>query len=309
LTQFGLESQVRDNLHLFSRYRMEGAMSGERGQATIGLKNRFQVSEDLTSTFTAEKLSTVSGLKTDDYTAFTTGWLYTPGRKLYKVKGDYEIRLEPQRYKHLLALGAIKKISERWSGLLKGDLWYTDEKNDIDRVKGGATAGFSYRPRISGPLTLLSLLKTNYEKNSPAHPGAVDKEFVLMTEANYVLDSRWELEGKFASRWVKNTFNLYTASSSTFMYQAQLIRLLGDRYDISLSARVVHQRETGTVRYGGGMEAGRIMARNIWVGAGYDFGGHRDEDSAINEFTRNGLHIGMKWKFNEKLLEYFQAGK
>ncbi len=306
-TQIGLESSVNENLNLFSRYRVEGAMSGERGQATIGLKNRFRLSDALTSTFAVEKLATVSGSRTDDFTSFASGWLYTP-EEGYKLKADYELRLEPDRRKHLVGIGGLKKLNENIAGLIKGDLWYCDEKSQLDRVKGSSTAGLSYRPEKTGPLTILSLFKTSYEKNSPSHPGAVDRDVTLMAEANYALNDLWELEGKLAGRWVQNCFKSYTASSSTFLYQFQVIRIIGSKWDVGMSARIVNQVETSTVRYGGGIEAGRIVAENIRVEAGYDFGGHRDGGTEINDFTRNGFHVGVKMKFNEKLLEYFHAG-
>ncbi|MCK4235575.1 MAG: hypothetical protein KAX38_00555, partial [Candidatus Krumholzibacteria bacterium] len=308
LTQLGLESNVSENLHLFSRYRLEGAMSGERGQASIGLKNRFRISEDLTATFSAEKLATVSGRRTDDFLALATGWLYTPAKKDYRLKGDYEIRLEPERRKHLAGLAGLKKLGERWSALAKGDLWFSDEKSELDRVKGGSTVGLSFRPKVTAPLTLLSLVKANYEKNSPAHPGAVDRELLTSIEANYVVNSRWEIEGKLAGRWVRNAFKSYTASASTFLYQAQVIRVIGGSWDVGLTARIVQQRETHTVRYGGGLELGRLMAENIWLGVGYDFGGHDDGDVAINDFRRSGFHLRLRLKFNEKIMKYFHSG-
>jgi uncharacterized repeat protein (TIGR01451 family) len=308
LTQAGLESRISEDLDLYTRYRAEGAVSGERGQAIVGLKNRFRLSEALTSTFSAEKLSTVSGTASDDYTALATAWLYTPPDGLYKLKGDYEIRIEPERLKHLLGLAGLRRLGERWAGLLKGDLWYSNEEIEDDRVKGDATVGASFRPKESGPLTLFSLMKTRYEKNSPAHPGAVDKDLVVMTEANRVIDSRWEVEGKVAGRWVKNTFKSYTASTASFLYQAQVIRKFAGRWDATFAGRMVHQRETGTVRFGGGLQLGRIFAENVWIGCGYDFGGHRDADTPVNDFDRNGFHVGMKLKFNEKILEYFHNG-
>ena len=315
LTQLGIESRVTENLHLFSRYRLEGAMSGERGQATIGLRNRFRVSRDLSGTVSFEKTATVSGAQAGDFTSFATGWIYTPAEKDYRLKGDYEIRLEPDRRKHLAGVGWLKRLSERWAGLLKGGLWYNDEKRDKDGVKGSGTIGLSFRPRAAGRLNLLALLRTHYEKNSPAHPDGVDKELIASIEANYIVNTRWELEGKVAARWVNNTFDtysattlerkLYMASSSSFLYQAQVIRILGSKWDIRLVGRVEQQRETHTIRYGGGLELGRLIAENLWLGVGYDFGGHEDRDASINDFRRSGFHVRLRLKFSEKLEKYF----
>jgi uncharacterized repeat protein (TIGR01451 family) len=306
LTQLGIESAINENLSAYSRYRMEGAMSGERSQAMVGVKNRFRLTPGLTSTLSVEKLATVSGMDLEDFTAFATEWLYTPIGKDYKVRGGYEIRLENERTKHLIGVAALKRISETWAGLIKADAWYSDEDAAMDQSKCSGRLGFSYRP-ASGPLTVLSMIKGAYEKNSPAHPEGIDKALTIMTEANYHMNDRWELEGKVVGRWVENSFRYLTVSSSSYMYQTQLIRLFGRAWDVSVAGRVVQQIETGTLRYGGGIEAGRIIRENVWVGAGYDFGGHRDAGTEINEFTQNGFHIGIKLKFDEKLLGYFNG--
>jgi len=306
LTQLGIESAITENLSAYSRYRMEGAMSGERSQAMVGLKNRFRLAPGLTSTLSIEKLATVSGIDLEDFTALVTEWLWTPPGRDYKVSGGYEVRFENVRTKHLGGLAALKRLSETWSGLIKTDAWYSDETSGRDQMKASGRLGFSYRPAY-GALSLLSMIKGTWEKNSPAFPGGVDKALTVMNEANYHLSDRWEVEGKLVCRWARNTFRDYTVSSSTFMYQAQLIRLFGKAWDVSVAGRVVQQTETGTTRYGGGIEAGRIVRENVWVGAGYDFSGHRDSGAEINEFTRNGFHIGIKVKFDEKLLKYFHG--
>jgi hypothetical protein len=285
---------------------MEGAMSGERAQAMIGIKNRFRLAPGLTSTLAVERLSTVSGSDLEDFTSIVSDWLYTPPGRDYKISGGYEIRLEKERTKHHAGIAALKRLSMRWSGLLKVDAWLSDEDVGMNQVKGSGKLGFAYRP-ASGRLSVLTMLKGVYEKNSPAHPRGVDKALTFMTEANYHLCDRWEVEGKFVGRWVENTFRLLTASSSTYMYQAQLIRIFGGVWDVNLSARAVRQMETATTSYGGGIEVGRMVRENVWVGAGYDFGGHIDVDTEENEFAQNGFHIGMRLKFDEKLLGWFRT--
>jgi hypothetical protein len=309
LTQFGVESNITEGMQAYSRYQLEGAMSGERGQATMGIKNRFAVAEDLTATVAVEKLATVSGDAMEDYFSIATGALYTPPQKDYRMKGNYELRLEPVRVKHLAEVAAVRRLSERWSVLGKGDLWFSDEEREDNHVKGSSTLGFSLRPRSARAIEILSMLKTVYEKNSPAHPGAADTEVLGSVEATYAPSAAWELEGKLAARRVENTFRDYAASASAVMYQAQATRVFARKWDVALTARVVRQRETATTSYGGGLEIGRLVAGNLWVGAGYDFGGHRDRDASVNSFERSGFHLGMRVKFNEKIMEYFDGGR
>jgi uncharacterized repeat protein (TIGR01451 family) len=307
LTVLGVESSITESMTAYSRYQLDGAMSGERGQATMGIKNRFRLSDDFTATVAAERLATVSGARTDDYLSLSTGALYTPPRRDYRVKGDYEIRFEPDRRKHLLGLAALRRLDERWSFLLKGDLWFSDEKREADHVKGSSMLGVAMRPKTASALSLFALLKSGYEKNSPAHPEAVDRELVSSIEANYKPSEAWELEGKCAARWVRNSFRDYEAAASAVMYQAQVIRIIGARWDAGLKGRIVDQRETGTYSYGGGIELGRLVADNVWAGVGYDFGGHEDRDASINSFATNGFHVGVRLAFDEKIMNYFHG--
>jgi len=308
LTQLGLESNVTAGLEVYSRYQLEGAASGERGQATMGIKNRFALAEGLTATASMEKLATVSGTRADDYLSIATGALYTPKDRDYRVKGDYELRLEPLRSKHLGELAGVKRLNDRWSVLAKGDLWFSDEKREESHVKGSTTLAFSLRPRSARTLTFLSLVQSRYEKNSPAHPGAVDNEVLTSIEANWTPDPVWELEGKLAARRVANSFRDCAANASAFMYQAQAIRVIAKKWDVALKARVVYQRETATASYGGGFEIGRLVASHLWAGAGYDFGGHDDPGAPVNGFAESGFHVGMRVKFDEKIMNYFYGG-
>ncbi|HMA75730.1 MAG TPA: hypothetical protein VKO43_00310, partial [Candidatus Krumholzibacteriaceae bacterium] len=210
-TLLGAESKITRNLNVYSRYSLEGAMSGKRGQAVIGLNNRFSFSDDFSGTVAAERLSTVSGIEKNDFTSLSVSGNYTPDKKDYRLKGDYEIRFDNDRTKHLFSAGGIKRMDERWSGLTRGDIWFSDEDNKTDRVKASSTLGLSLRPESADALVLLAFLKTRYEKNSPAHPGGVDKELLLSTEAVYDLNGGWKLEGKVAAKWVRNTFRKYSA--------------------------------------------------------------------------------------------------
>jgi hypothetical protein len=251
----------------------------------------------------------VSGDRDEDYLSLSTSALYTPRAGDYRLKGNYEIRLEPERRKHLAELAALKRLSEQWAFLVKGDLWFSDEKREGDHVKGSSTIGLSVRPREGGPLTLLSLVKSQYEKDSPAHPGAVDREILSSLEADYRPNLTWELEGKLAARWISNSFRGLAADASAFMYQTQIVRTIAEKWDAGLTGRLVYQKETRTLSYGGGIEVGRLAAHDLWVGAGYDFGGHDDREESINSFARNGFHVGIRLKFDEKIMSYFYGDR
>lgn len=307
LTQIGVESNLTERLQAYTRYQLEGAMGGERSQAVFGIKERFALAEDVAATVAIEKLATVSGEANDDHCSIAANAAFTPADGSYRAKGSYEIRLEPDRRKHLAELAGLRRMSERLALLAKGDLWFADEKIERNQVKASALVGCSVRPAGADALTVLSLARCAYEERTPAHPDGIDRELLASVEAVYRVGRDWELEGKIAARRVENTFRDCTVGATAFLYQAQVVRSFAGAWDASATARIVRQSETRTTSYGGGVEIGRVMAENLWAGVGYDFGGREDAGNADNAFSSRGFHVGMRLAFNERIMRYFEG--
>jgi len=305
LSQFGIESDRSKPLELYTRYRMEGSVSGERGMAIAGMKEKFRVNDDVLCTFTMEKQTTLSGQSLNDYFSIATGCSYIPSDRNYRVKYNYELRVESQRYKHLAGIAGMKKHSDRLSYLFKGELWFDDEKVEDNRVKGKAELAMALRPNGYDRLAVFSLLRSNYEKNSPAHPGCVDKELLFTVEANYSLSSSLQVEGKFAGRWLRKAFRSLVSDASTYLYQGEIIRVFGGVWDLRLRGRVVHQVESHSIALGSAIEVGHALTDAIWLGVGYDFARRSVEVSSINDYTVGGVFVRMRCKFTEKLMERF----
>ena len=307
LSQFAIEQSRSSGLSAYSRYRLEGAASGERGMAIMGLKEAFSLTSALSGTISMEKQATVSGSATDDFFSVGSACLYTPKDADYKLKGNYEARVEKGRVKHLAGIAGLTRSSRRTACLFKGDLWFDDERVEPNRIKGSWTAAFATRPRSSDRLAVFSLLKGAYEHNSPAHPDAVDKDVLLSIEVNYAFSPDWQVQGKVAGKWAKKTFKEFTNGSSTYLYEGELIRAIGSKWDVRLKGRFVHQIETRSLRFGSGIEIGRVAAEGLWLGVGYDCSGQRDSLTPENEFTSRGLYVRMRYKFTEKILGLFNG--
>ncbi|OQX83167.1 MAG: hypothetical protein B6D63_06650, partial [Candidatus Latescibacteria bacterium 4484_7] len=211
------------------------------------------------------------------------------------------------RVKHLAGIAGLTRSSRRTACLFKGDLWFDDERVEPNRIKGSWTAAFATRPRSSDRLAVFSLLKGAYEHNSPAHPDAVDKDVLLSIEVNYAFSPDWQVQGKVAGKWAKKTFKEFTNGSSTYLYEGELIRAIGSKWDVRLKGRFVHQIETRSLRFGSGIEIGRVAAEGLWLGVGYDCSGQRDSLTPENEFTSRGLYVRMRYKFTEKILGLFNG--
>ena len=78
------------------------------------------------------------------------------------------------------------------------------------------------------------------------------------------------------------------------------------QWDMSVLASGLFGSTGGTRQAGAGVEIGYAIATNLWVSAGYNFLGFRDDELSGADYTAKGGFIRMRYKFDEALLE---AGK
>jgi len=60
---------------------------------------------------------------------------------------------------------------------------------------------------------------------------------------------------------------------------------------------------TSSRQYGIGLEVGYLVTTNLWVSAGYNFFGYRDDDLAGTDHTAKGPYVRLRYKFDEQLFE------
>ncbi|MEM7768391.1 MAG: hypothetical protein AAF253_13035 [Pseudomonadota bacterium] len=61
----------------------------------------------------------------------------------------------------------------------------------------------------------------------------------------------------------------------------------------------MHTTATGTSEYSIGPSIGFSPKENIWASVGYNVTGFRDEDFQAAEYTREGLYLKFRLKFDE----------
>jgi len=58
-------------------------------------------------------------------------------------------------------------------------------------------------------------------------------------------------------------------------------------------------------QYGLGLEVGYLLTSNLWLSAGYNFFGFKDDDLAGTDYTNRGVYVRLRYKFDEDVF----AGK
>ena len=71
------------------------------------------------------------------------------------------------------------------------------------------------------------------------------------------------------------------------------------KWDIGLAASGLFGDQGHSKQYGLGVEVGYLVTTNLWLSAGYNVLGYRDDDLAAGESTQKGAYVRLRYKFDE----------
>ncbi|UPU34522.1 OmpA family protein [Geomonas paludis] len=290
----------QDGFSLASRtgYQLENSLSGERGQAVLGLNSRYRVAQGLFVNSSFERVQTVQG-NSGTRTAFTLAGEYLRPQDL-KVTGRYEVRTGPGETASLYGAHAAYRLSPSFTLLGKASFWDrdTDAGNDVtvDSYVGGA-----FRPLAGNPLQLLSLVRYKVEKRGTLAGGPDLRSVIVSAEPTYRLVSRWTAQGKYAGKlsWSAGTEGRW--NSYTDLFLAGISYDLAARWELSAYLKLTNQYDAGMHALGAVGSAGYRVYRNVVLSAGYNYARLDDRDLTGETYQGQGPFLGIKVKFDEDM--------
>ncbi|QXE88057.1 OmpA family protein [Geomonas nitrogeniifigens] len=296
----------QDGFSLSSRtgYQLEDSLSGERGQAVLGLNSRYRLAQGLFVNSGFERVQTVQG-DGGTRTAFTLAGEYLRPRDL-KLTGRYEIRTGPGETASLYDAHAAYRLNPSFTLLAKASLWDRDADAGND-VTADSYLGGAFRPLAENPLQLLSLVRYKVEKRGTLAGSPDLRSVIVSAEPTYRLVSRWTAQGKYAGKvsWSEGTGGRW--NSYTDLVLAGLSYDLAERWELSAYLKLLNQYDAGMHSLGAVGSAGYRVYRNVVLAAGYNYARFDDRDLTGETFRGEGPFFGVKVKFDEDMFESADA--
>jgi uncharacterized repeat protein (TIGR01451 family) len=293
----------QDGFSLNSRtgYQLETSMSGERGQAIIGLNTRLRAAQGLYLDSSLERVETVQGTSATR-TAFTLAGEYLRDRDL-KLTGCYEIRTGAGETASLYGAGLAFKLNSSLTLLGKANLWDADRPAGYD-LKLDSYLGTSWRPLAGNPWQLLSLLRFKDERTGSLPGSERSRSLIASAEPTYRLVANWSAQGKYAGKvnWLEDAAGRSFQSYSDLVL-AGLSYDLAERWELSGYLKFLNQYETGQRSLGAVGRLGYRVYRNVVLSAGYSYARLDDRDLTGETFQGQGPFVGVKVKFDEEMFE------
>ncbi len=300
-TLFGVESEYMKDGQLFNEYRVRDSIGARDAEAATGLRNKWDVAPgfDLNTSF--ERTTPFDGKTEKESTSGTVSLGYTE-REDWKASTRVEARFSDATDTFLHTIGYARKMNDNWTFLTR-TIYFQQENSAVDSrdmQQARLLTGLAYRPIKNDTWNALFRYEIKYEDGSldfkddlkrVAHIGALSW--------NWQPEKRLIVSGRYAAKYVEENRALGDSSYFGHLLGGRVLFDVTKRVDAGLSASVFFNGASDNFEYALGPEVGLNFKKNMRLAVGYNFFGYEDRDFEEIAYSREGLFITLRLKFDE----------
>lgn len=293
-TVFGIETDYLGDDHLFSEYRLGNGLSGREAQAALGLRNGWRVARGLKLDTSFERIEPLAG-DGDDESAAVTGALSYTRNPRWKGTTRLELSSSDSSDGLLSTLGVASRINEDWTFLGKNVFALTHyDSNRANREQHRLQLGVAHRDSDANRTNLLA--RYEFKTEQGVELGLDRTVHIVSTHADRQFGADTVLRGQYAVKFAQEAVDDLRMNHTTQLVGARVTRDLDSRWDAGLHVRTLISEGT---QFGAGVELGRVLKDDLWLSLGWNAIGFRDDDLADSEYTRRGVYVRLRFKFDE----------
>lgn len=306
---FGVNSSVIRDTQLFSEYRLRDAISGRDTQKASGIRNNWDFAPGLRLNTAFERIQVLSGSTPDTY-AISAGVDYT-GHPLWRGSSRIEYRRSDKVAgattndgfnTTLWQVMAARKLDRDWTLLARNYLLKTDYDARGGVLQNRAQIGVAYRDTDTNRVNGLAKyeLKTERDASNAATGTISSQAHIVSAHADYHPSRPWWMTGRVAAKWQKDQFeNGVRDNFNAQLLSGRIVYDVTEKWDLGLMASV-QLGQYGARQSALGVEVGYQLRENLWLSVGYNRSGFTaDRDLVGYEYTRSGVYIRLRFKFDE----------
>lgn len=190
---------------------------------------------------------------------------------------------------------AARELSEELSiaaatrATYKEDIRQVSDQHQID-----ARFGLAWRPRGEDTI-VFDRLDYGTQTNTQ---GETRTKLVNNIAVNHMVSDRWQLSANHGIKYVRDNIAGQNLKSTTNLVGAETRFDITEKIDLGLHGSAMIN-DKGQVSYSYGPSIGVSPVKNVWVSAGYNVEGFKDDDFEAAEYSEEGLYLKLRVKFDQ----------
>jgi hypothetical protein len=309
----GIDSGYLRDTQAFSEYRLRDAISGRDLQQASGVRNLWHIAEGWRLNTAVEHLRVVSGA-TAPVSAVSAGLDWTAhelwrasGKLEHRRSGDIDGTADNEAFNTTLAQAMVaRKIDRDWTLLARQYSLYTDYAARGDVAQHRGQLGVAYRDTDTNLANVLAKVELKSERDaSNAAVGTLRTQALIVSTHGDLHPARpWWLTGRIAAKVQRDRFEGGVEDRfSAALFAGRVVWDITEHWDLGVLVAEQAGR-SGARQRAAGIEAGYLLRQNLWLSAGFNWSGFAgDADLVGYEYTRSGVYLRLRFKFDENLFK------
>ena len=305
----GFRSSVGENTDIEGKYEIGGITGDQRNRASLGLKNKWYIREDLVVNVSLENTATVDSFEipTPSHQAMALSFEYLPEMP-WKAIGKYEVRDDANSLQRVITLGGDMRIFAGFGAIAKLDHWENRYKigKQGSQTRENYQAGLAFRPQSSDQINALAKLAYVSDRNSQIAIPLRQDRYIFSVHSYWQIDRKIGLASRFATRFVLDDDATFDegVSTQTYFLQSRVEYAYTNELSGILDARFIYMSPTRENAFGLAAEVDYLVYQNIQFGVGYIFKNYSDADFSFLDYQYHNLYFALHAKFSEDIFNW-----
>jgi uncharacterized repeat protein (TIGR01451 family) len=133
--------------------------------------------------------------------------------------------------------------------------------------------------------------------------GSRSNRIINNANLNVKLDRKTQISFQYGAKYLLENIDSTNLTGYTDVMGVELRRDLWGGFDLGARVGQRHSWSDGATQQLYSASLGYIVAKNLWVTAGYNFGGYRDRDFSGKDWTSQGPFVTFKYKFDQQTVK------
>lgn len=297
--------------------------AGQRIGATVGLDQRFQISETWSMSAGMARRARIDGSDTvidpiadptvsplavastsnltgsEGFTSAYAGLGYQGPARVASSRVEYRDTTASQRYAGIFSMAQEVDASVSIAGAARFE--YDDQKGGYDTRSTEVRVGMARRPRGEG---LIVLDRLDFRQEDIVGQSSTWK-LINNLAMNGMASDATQWSTYWGVKYARASAGDQTFDAWTQLLGGQIRHDISPRWDLGLTAQVLWSMDDNNYQYAYGPIVGFRPHENVWLSVGYNVEGFVDEDFGLAEYTRQGPFLKLRIKFDQDTLRGF----
>jgi hypothetical protein len=266
----------------------------ENWSVTGGLRNRNILKSDQAYTEVLPDAAISPFEVNEDFTSAYVGAGYRNEIMSGSVRG--EVRDSSESVAYVGSASIARELSDKLSLAGAARAFINEPKDDpnatsqLDIRLGGA-----WRPRDEDTV-IFDRLDLQHTHDAA---GQRTTKIVNNLALNTMVSDRWQLSTNWGAKNVRTEIAGQEFANTSHLLGAEMRYDVTEKIDLGLRGSLITTSDGGGTSYSWGPSIGISPVKNVWLSAGYNLQGFKDDDFENAEYSREGVYLQMRLKFDQ----------